>query len=157
MSQLHILTEPNHELRLKSESVSDKELRSDEIQKLIADMKVTMKAADGIGLAAPQVGVKKRIIIVTTQKGVEAFVNPKIIRRSILRTAMEEGCLSIPGVYGLVKRFRSITIKARDEHGHKIKRKYSGLTSVIIQHEMDHLDGILFTDRADKFTGPPKL
>ncbi len=153
-----ILTEPNHELRVKSDKVSRRELQKDETQALIDDMIETMNHAPGIGLAAPQIGFHKRIIIVKTKnKGVQAFINPKVVSRSIWRTDVEEGCLSIPGVYGLVKRRRSVTIKAEDRHGHKTKLKVRGMEAIIFQHEIDHLDGILFTDRIHHFTNPPKL
>lgn len=153
-----ILTEPNHELRVKSNKVSHQELQKDETQELIDDMIETMNHADGIGLAAPQIGIQKRIIIVKTKnKGAQAFINPKIAGRSILRLDAEEGCLSIPGVYGLVKRRRSVTVKALDRHGHKVKIKVKKMEAVIFQHEIDHLDGILFTDRLHHFTNPPKL
>ncbi len=155
--KLNILTDPNHDLRLKSEEVNKKELTEDKIQSLIDNMIDTMKLADGVGLAAPQIGIHKRIIIIETKTGPEVFVNPKIIRRSIWHTTSEEGCLSIPGVYGQVKRNKSVTIKAKDRHGHKMKRKVGGMEAIIFQHEIDHLDGILFIDRVINYTNPPKL
>ncbi len=154
---LKILKEPNHELRLKSQAVKQKEILDNEIQVLIDQMIETMKVNDGIGLAAPQVGVRKKIIIVETKKGPEAFINPRISRRSFFRTTSEEGCLSIPGVYGMVKRFSKVTIKAFNRDGGKVKMRVGGLEAVIFQHEIDHLDGILFTDKVNRFTSPPRL
>lgn len=155
--KLNILTDPNHDLRLQSKDISKKELAEDEMQALFDNMIETMKLADGVGLAAPQVGIHKRVIIVETKTGPEIFVNPRITRRSIWHTTSEEGCLSVPGVYGQVKRNKSVTIKALDRHGHKMKRKVSGLEAIIFQHEIDHLDGVLFIDRVINYTNPPKL
>lgn len=153
----NIIKEPNSDLRLKSKSVKEKHIQSDETQELIDDLIKTMQANEGIGLAAPQVNERKRIIIVQTSKGPEAFIDPKITGRSILRTQSEEGCLSIPGIYGLVKRHRRVTVKAFDRHGKKIKKRVRGMEAIIFQHEIDHLNGILFTDRVNHFTNPPKL
>jgi peptide deformylase len=113
--------------------------------------------ADGIGVAAPQIGVLKRIIIVKTANGAEAFINPKIISSSIRRVESEEGCLSVPGVYGIVKRHASVKVKAYDKDGKKIKFKTGGLQSIIFQHEIDHLDGILFIDKVIRYTNTPLL
>jgi peptide deformylase len=153
-----ILTEPNHELRLKSHKVHLRDLEKDETQELIDNMIETMHHADGIGLAAPQIGVLKRIIIVDTKKkGPQAFVNPKVTGRSLLRVQAEEGCLSVPGIYGLVKRYRKVTIKAFDRHGCKVKFRIGGMEAIIFQHEIDHLNGMLFTDRVHHFTNPPRM
>jgi len=153
----NILKEPNTDLRLKSKSVKEKDISTDEFQLLIDDMIKTMQANDGIGLAAPQVGERIRLIIVQTKKGPAAFVNPKISGRSLLHAQSEEGCLSIPGIYGLVKRKRRVTVKALDRHGKKVKLRLGGMEAIIFQHEIDHLNGILFTDRVNHFTNPPKL
>ncbi|MFH1433406.1 MAG: peptide deformylase [Candidatus Uhrbacteria bacterium] len=153
----NILKEPNSDLRLKSKPVKEKEINTDEFQELIDDMVKTMQANEGIGLAAAQVGERKRLIIVQTKTGLEAFVNPKITGRSLLHTQSEEGCLSIPGIYGLVKRNRRVSVKALDRHGKKVKMRVGGMEAIIFQHEIDHLNGILFTDRVNHFTNPPKL
>jgi len=155
--KLDILTDPNHDLRLRSEEINKKELAKDETQTLIDNMIETMKSADGVGLAAPQIGVHKKIIIVETKSGPEVFINPRITSRSLWHVTSEEGCLSIPGVYGQVKRNKKVTVKALDRHGHKIRRKVSGMEAIIFQHEIDHLNGILFIDRVINFTNPPKL
>ncbi|MFH1142706.1 MAG: peptide deformylase [Candidatus Uhrbacteria bacterium] len=154
----HILTEPNHELRLKSLPIKHQEIKSEKIQQLIADMIETMAEADGIGLAAPQIGIRYQVIIVDMKGlGPQAFINPRITKRSFLRVQAEEGCLSVPGVVGLVKRHRKVTIKAYDRQGKKVKLKAVGLDSIVFQHEVDHLDGILFTDRSNHFTSAPRL
>ena len=154
----HIYTEPNHELRLKSVPINNDEIESEKVQQLIDDMIDTMTDADGIGLAAVQIGVRFQVIVVDMKgRGPQAFINPKITGRSFLRVQAEEGCLSIPGVIGVVKRFRKVTVKARDRQGKRVKLKIGGLDAIVFQHEIDHLNGILFTDRANHFTSAPRL
>lgn len=145
-----VLHNPNPELREQSRLVTDEELKSSGIQTLIDNMLETMKVENGVGLAAPQVGEHLRIIIVETANGPEAFVNPKIVSRSFAMTDSQEGCLSIPGVFGWVKRHKSIKLRALDRHGKAVNMKVKGFPAIIFQHEIDHLDGILFIDRAHK-------
>ena len=148
--------EPN--LRKVSQPVHD--VKDPHIQGLIDDMTYTMYAKDGVGLASSQVDVPYRVFVIVPdpshfdackKSGSEAlaFINPVILRHSILKESGEEGCLSIPNIFGMVKRWKSITISYTDRHGKKSKLKTSGLLARVIQHEIDHLDGILFTDRAD--------
>jgi peptide deformylase len=148
---LPILTNPNPILRQVAEPVETTEILSSEFQKLIDDMIETM-IKDGVGLAAPQVGVSRRLIIVKMKHGPEAFINPKIFSASIRQTKGEEGCLSIPGVWGIVKRHVKVKVKAINRRGEKVLIKASGLEAVIFQHEIDHLNGILFIDKAEKIT-----
>ena len=150
MSTYPVVKNPNDILRKTSEPIKDADLTLDETQALIDDMIETMKKEDGVGLAAPQIGKHVRIIIAETGEGPEAFVNPKIISTSDRMMDSEEGCLSVPGVYGIVKRHKTVKVKAKDRHGQPVRLKASGLLSVIFQHEIDHLDGILFIDKAHK-------
>ncbi len=154
---LQILREPNPDLRKPSEPVDLASLKDPKMQAWIDELTETMKIADGIGIAAPQTGVKKRVIIVQTKAGPQAFVNPKIISASLRTVESEEGCLSVPGVFGIVKRHRAVKLKAHDRHGNKVQLKAAGLEAIIFQHEIDHLDGILFIDKVHKFTSPPRL
>lgn len=151
MALLTILTDENPRLRLKSQKVTkfDKDLRQ-----LARNMHETMLEANGIGLAAPQIGMLQRMIVVDIPADLEfegstAFecmlVNPEIVKSEGEQLG-EEGCLSVPGWYGEVKRFEKITVKARDVFGREIRLKVSGLPARAIQHEIDHLDGIIFTD-----------
>ena len=142
-----IVTYPNKILREKSKPVSAELIKSEEIKKLIANMKEWVGKADGVGLAAVQIGVLKRVIIIEMNGKIQAFINPKITKHSWKKTALEEGCLSVPGKNGYVKRSEKISVKALDENGKKIKLKTSGLISIIFQHEVDHLNGILFIDK----------
>lgn len=132
------------------------ELESVEIQTLIDDLIDTMRTANGIGIAAPQIGIHKRIIIVQDGKNPQAYVNPIITSRSF-RTGhyIEEGCLSVPGVWGFVTRHKSVRVKALDRHGAHTTVKARDLESVVFQHEIDHLDGILFIDKVDVYTRQP--
>ncbi len=152
MALLTILTDENPRLRLKSVKVSkfDKSLRE-----LAENMLETMDTANGIGLAAPQVGVLQRLIVVDIPEdlefeGSEGFqavvVNPEIIKSSGLEVG-EEGCLSVPGWYGNVERFHAITVRGRNIKGREIRVKVEGLPARCLQHEIDHLDGIIFTDK----------
>lgn len=150
MSDLPVIKHPNDILRQKSENVSEKDLHSKEVQDLIDSMIETMNHEKGVGLAGPQVGKHLRIIIAETKDGSKAFVNPKIIARSEKMVDSQEGCLSIPGVFGIVKRHDTVKVKAKDRNGDPVRLKTDGLLSVIFQHEIDHLDGILFIDKAEK-------
>jgi len=117
-----------------------------EIRGLIADMVETMFHQVGIGLAAPQVGIPYRMLVMDDgHGGARALINPIITRR--IGSAMdEEGCLSLPGIYADVERARSITVEATDEVGRAFDLDCSGMQARVIQHEMDHLDGVLFID-----------
>jgi len=139
-----IVKYPNPLLKKKSEEV--KEI-SEDIKILIEDMIETMIKNKGVGLAAPQVGESKRIIIVQTEKGSKVFINPIITKRSWRKEIMEEGCLSFPGPYLKIKRATEIEVNALNEKGERIKTKAQGLIARIIQHEIDHLDGILIFNR----------
>ena len=126
----------------------------DSVRQLIRKMLQTMYSADGIGLAAPQVAVNKQLLVVDCDpKEVTnsplVLINPKITRYGQTLCRMEEGCLSIPGVYLDVIRPQSIEISFKDETGRPQKREVSDLLARVIQHEMDHLNGVLFVDRVE--------
>lgn len=123
-----------------------------EIRRIIADMTETMWHQVGIGLAAPQVGLPHRILVMDDGKGgAQALINPEIETRSGT-VREEEGCLSIPGVFGVVERSKTITVKAMDEDGKPVSLEATGLKARIVQHELDHLDGVLFIDRLPPVT-----
>lgn len=111
------------------------------------EMLETMYAAPGIGLAAPQVGISKRLIVLDVGDGPIRMANPKIVDKQGEQLGLE-GCLSIPGLYGDVKRFDRIVVKGQDAQGRSFKVQAEGLLSRCFQHEIDHLDGRLFTDLA---------
>jgi peptide deformylase len=147
-----VITYPNEILRKKSEPVATADIGSGEIKKLIAEMRKTIKEKDGVGLAAVQIGVLKQVILVEIDGKVHAFINPKITRKSWKKIAIEEGCLSVPGKNGFVKRSATVSVLAYDEAGDKVKIKAEGITAIIFQHEIDHTNGILFIDKLIKKT-----
>lgn len=134
-------------LRKKAKKVSkvDKE-----IKKLIVDMAQTMKKNQGIGLAAPQVGILKRIIVFQADRPgqrIFSLINPKVKKKSREKEKGEEGCLSFPKVLLEIKRAKLIEVEGLDINGNKVKFEAKGLLARILQHEIDHLDGVLFFDR----------
>jgi peptide deformylase len=117
------------------------------IRKLLDDMLETTKAAPGVGLAAPQVGVSVRVIVVDFEEQVFKLVNPEIPWASSATDFADEGCLSIPGYIGKVERHTKIRVRAKDLKGKPVAITADGWLARIFQHEIDHLDGILYTDR----------
>ncbi|NLV99421.1 MAG: peptide deformylase [Clostridiaceae bacterium] len=146
MALRKVLLEGDSTLRKKSREVSDFDQRT---QELIDDMFETMRAEDGLGLAAPQVGVLKRIFVMEAVEENEAtaFINPVLIDEKGEQTGAE-GCLSLPGLYGVVSRPEEIRVRAQDIKGDEFERTYSGLEARCVCHEIDHLYGILYRDKA---------
>jgi len=132
-------------LRTKAEAVKDS--TAPEIRTLVSEMLATMKAADGVGLAAPQVGRSIRLFVATVNERDFVFVNPVITARSESKIVFEEGCLSLPGQFLPVERFERITVTYDDIHGTRQTLEAQGFLAIVIQHEYDHLDGVLITDR----------
>ena len=146
-----IITEPDPFLRQKSSEVDQV---TDETRKLMDDMLETMYDAPGIGLAAIQIGVPKRVIVIDLSRDEKKnplyFVNPKIIKKSDTDSTYEEGCLSVPGQFAEVDRPDKCHVSFLDYNGKKQELKAEGLLATCIQHEMDHLEGILFIDYLSK-------
>jgi peptide deformylase len=150
---LPIVKLPTPSLRERSREVSRDELQSPEIQKLIIDMIPTMYGDDGIGLAAPQVGHNIRICIVGREADKSllrdlVLINPVWERNSNKFAVDVEGCLSVPKKFGKVRRYTDINVTAWDEHGNQLSFTAKKFFARVIQHEVDHLDGILFIDKA---------
>ena len=158
-----IVTLPDPVLRRKARPIT----RFDsDLQTLVDDMVETMRQAPGVGLAAPQVGISERLIVVEypekeedeeneeAPKKLFVVVNPEIKERSEETELALEACLSIPGLQGEVERALAITVKGRNRRGQLVKIKAKGWLARIFQHEIDHLNGVLFTDRADKIWKP---
>lgn len=154
MAILEIITYPNPLLLKPSENVDE---INDEIQTLIEDMAETMFDAPGAGLAAVQVGVNKKIIVVNTteqneesegseEKSWYALINPEIIEKDGVYLSEDEGCLSVPDFRATVKRASRVVIKAMDRNGEPVTMELNGFQAVVLQHEIDHLDGTLFID-----------
>jgi len=121
----------------------------DKIKTLIKDMAETMYKADGVGLAAPQVGILKRIVVIDIGDGLIELINPKMIKAEG-EQIFQEGCLSLPGIVGEVKRPKKVVVEALNINGEKITVEGEDFLAVALCHELDHLDGILFIDKAIK-------
>lgn len=164
MTVREIVCVPDPVLRKKAKTVTSFD---DNLQTLIDDMVETMRAAPGVGLAAPQIGVLERVIVIEyyenedtedeqeeSPKRLYTIVNPEITRKSTETEEGPEGCLSIPGYLGDVTRHLSITVKGQNRHGQPVTLKLKDWTARIFQHEIDHLYGVLFTDLATKIWKP---
>lgn len=145
---LKIVTNPNQILRKVSKEFDISNISKKESQTLFDNMELTMVKKDGVGLAAPQIGKNIRIIILNTKEGLICAINPQITKKSILQEWDEEGCLSVPETFGKVKRHKNVNCVFYDRAGKKQILKAKGFLARIIQHEIDHLDGILFIDKA---------
>lgn len=149
---LSILTLPTATLRERSVEVDQKIIGTPEFQAYLNMLIPTMFSADGVGLAAPQVGRNERIIVVNRGGEGVVYINPEISKKSEAKVRSEEGCLSVPGVWGMVERAKKVSIRALDRHGRRVEMDCKGLEAIIFQHEIDHLDGILFIDKVKEFT-----
>ncbi|SMB94607.1 peptide deformylase [Thermanaeromonas toyohensis ToBE] len=143
MAVFKIITFGDPILREKAEPVRK---ITPHIHKLLDNMAETMYAAPGVGLAAPQIGVSKRVIVVDVGEGLVELINPEIVVAEGQEIGIE-GCLSIPGVQGEVLRAARVVVKGLDRHGQMKEYKAQGLFARALQHEIDHLDGILFIDK----------
>lgn len=146
MAELPIRMYPDPVLR---ERALDVEVADSTVLKLVRDMEDTMHAARGAGLAAPQIGVQRRVFVYDIGEGLHAFVNPEIVERDG-EVVDEEGCLSIPGLAYPVARARWVRVRALDAEGAPVSYEAEELEARVIQHEIDHLDGVLFLDRIDR-------
>jgi peptide deformylase len=145
MAMLQVLYHPDPRLRIKAAAVA---LVDDEVRRLAADMLETMYAAPGIGLAATQVNVHRRLLVVDVSETHDqplCLINPALLQKEGVER-MEEGCLSVPGVFEEVERAERIRVRFQDLEGRTVEQDADGLLAVCIQHEMDHLEGKLFLD-----------
>jgi len=174
---LPIYLDPHKMLRGKSETVAREQISSEEFQEFLDSMIETMAQAEGIGLAGAQIGKLWRVTVIDTdvmgglslekfrknksnpERNTKGFplINPVIKRKSFKKIVMEEGCLSIPGIYGLVKRPASMTVEFLNRDGKKSEIKADGLVARVLLHEIDHMDGVLFTDKVGKYTNTERV
>ena len=146
MALLRILRDPDPTLRKTSRPV---DAITPRIRILIEDMKDTLRKAEGVGLAAPQVGVLRRVVVIETpDEGLVELINPKIIATEG-EQCESEGCLSVPGEWGITRRPAKVTVRAQDRHGEWFEMTGEGLLARCFCHEIDHLDGILYIDHAE--------
>lgn len=141
---------PDLVLRQVADAITPADLPG--LQPLIDEMGQIMQSAHGVGLAAPQVGRSVRLFVYDVGDGLQALVNPVILKKKGEQIEPEEGCLSIPGLRGVVKRADEITVKALDREGRPMRFRAFDFEARVIQHELDHLNGILFIDHADPAT-----
>lgn len=148
-------------LHTMAEEITPEDFADGTVKKILKGMRQAIKTYDvdgyaAVAIAAPQIGVSKRVFLIEDQSDRDdalptiIAINPRFTKTSKKTQEVGEGCLSIPDTYGLVTRHKNVTIEALDEHGQPFTRGAGGLLAQIMQHEYDHLDGILFTDRTDK-------
>ena len=159
------LVPENHPaLHTIAEEITPEEFTDGTVARIIKDLRQAIKTYDvdgyaAVSIAAPQIGVSKRIFLIEDQSDDRnedklptiIAINPRFTKTSKKMQEMGEGCLSIPDTYGIVKRHRNVTLQALDENGEEFERGAGGLLSQIMQHEYDHLDGILFPERAERY------
>ncbi|MBD3311203.1 MAG: peptide deformylase [Candidatus Magasanikbacteria bacterium] len=152
MTKLVVITHPNEILRKRSDEVDRNFILKEDTQNLIKNMIETMHNDDGVGLAAPQIGKNIRIVIIGKDANPDkkdlVLINPRWNKLSRKKIVDLEGCLSIPKTFGKVKRYNKIQVTATNEKGEKIEFEAEKLFARVIQHEVDHLDGVLFIDKA---------
>lgn len=158
--KLEILIHPNPILRKKSAEIKIEELSDKKMKELLLDMEETMKEKDGAGLAAPQIGKNIRLIVISHEKKTIFLINPTITKKSWARKIEEEGCLSVVNekgeiIYAPVSRHRRVNCVYLDEIGNKKTLAAEDMLARVIQHEIDHLDGILFIDRLNNLPAKP--
>ncbi|MDZ7373061.1 MAG: peptide deformylase [candidate division KSB1 bacterium] len=139
-------------LRRPTTNVDLAELRSEAFQAFLDDLVETMHAEDGVGLAAPQVGSDKRVCVASDGEKVHVLINPRIRGRSIQMEEDAEGCLSLPGLQAQVPRHTRVIVEALDPQGNPLELRAKGLFARVLQHEIDHLNGVLYIDRAEPGT-----
>lgn len=153
MAIRNIRTDGDEILRKVSKEVDKVDAK---ILTLLTDMAETMYKADGVGLAAPQIGILKRILVIDVGEGLIEMINPKILEESGEQIEVE-GCLSLPGITGEVKRPAKVKVEALNPYGELITVEGEGLLAVALCHEIDHLNGILFTDKVIRFVNKEEL
>jgi len=145
MAEREVVKYPDPALRERAKNVSKVD---PSVKKLVEDMAATMRETSGLGLAANQVGVLQRVFVYDDGTGLGVLINPKIVSAMGEQLGIE-GCLSVPGLQGEVRRAEEVVVKGTDLNGKTVKIKAQGLLARVFQHEMDHLDGTLFIDRAE--------
>lgn len=145
---LPLVTIPTPSLRERSIEVDPSQIGTTEFQAYLDDLIETMFVEDGVGIASPQVGKNIRVFIVNEKLGPKAYINPEVTAIGELSVESEEGCLSVPGVWGIVPRAKKAHVKALDRHGRRVEFDAKGFMAIVYQHEFDHLNGVLFIDKA---------
>lgn len=150
MDTFPVLTDPTPSLRERSRELDVDEILTDEFQAYLDKLVRTMHVEDGVGIASPQIGKNIRAIVVNLGNKVDCYMNPEIVKVSKKMVDSEEGCLSVPGKFGIVKRHKKVTVRALNRHGREVEMELKNFPAIVFQHEIDHIDGILFIDKAEK-------
>lgn len=150
MDTFPVLTDPTPSLRERSRELEAEEVLTDEFQAYLDKLIRTMHVEDGVGIASPQIGKNIRAIVVNLGNKVDCYINPEIIKTSKKMIDSEEGCLSVPNKYGIVKRHKKVRVRAMNRHGRIEEMDLKNFPAIVFQHEIDHLDGVLFIDKAEK-------
>ena len=150
MSSLDLKTYPDKCLRIKTRQVESFDAGLEDTLRAMADV---MYLSQGVGLAATQVGLGLNILVIDAGDGLMHFINPEIVEKSREKSRMEEGCLSVPGITVNISRSKTVKIRAQNEKGEVFVRKFEGLISTALQHEMDHLHGKIIIDYLDPIRG----
>ena len=155
MALLKIVKESDDLEFLRRKSAPVKEI-TPRITELLDNMIETMRNANGCGLAAVQVGVLRRVVVIETEEGLFELINPVIVKKSGTQEGME-GCLSLPGKWGITKRPQCVTVRAMDREGNEFELTGYDLLAKAICHEVDHLDGIIYTDKVERMLRPDEV
>ncbi len=149
---LPLVTIPTPSLRVRSVEVDPAVIGTPDFQLFLDDLIQTMFDDNGVGIASPQVGRNDRIFVVDEKSGPRVIINPEVTATTKSLVESEEGCLSVPGVYGIVERFKKVHVTGLDRHGRKMAFDARGFMAIVYQHEYDHLNGVLFIDKAIRMT-----
>ena len=152
MNTLEIVTIPNPSLRERSRELRVEEITNPDFQAYLDQLVYTMFKKDGVGIASPQVGKNIRAIVVCIDGKADCYMNPVITKRSEAMIESEEGCLSVPKQYGIVERHKKVTVEALNRFGRHEVLELRNFGAIVFQHEIDHLDGILFIDKVKELT-----
>lgn len=152
MSRLNLVPTETPGLHRPAAEVSPAEISTPEFQAYLDDLIRTMIESDGVGIASPQVGRDIRAVVVQMPHGPECFMNPVITKTSEAMIESEEGCLSVPGQFGVVMRHKRVSVEALNRHGRRVNLDLKNFPAIVFQHEIDHVNGILFIDKVVRMT-----
>ena len=147
MAVFDLVTIPAESLRERSKEVLVEEIQTPAFQRYLDDLEHTMLVKDGVGIASPQVGRNIRAIVVLMDGKPQSFINPVITKQSEAMMESDEGCLSVPNRYGIVMRHKRVQVEALNRHGRKVTLDLHHFPAIVFQHEIDHLNGVLFIDK----------
>lgn len=152
MQRLTLVPQETPGLHVPASEVSVAEITTPDFQAYLDDLIYTMIESDGVGIASPQIGRNIRAVAVQMPHGPECFMNPVITKYSEAQVESEEGCLSVPGQFGIVMRSKRVTVEALNRHGRRVSLDLKQFPAIVFQHEIDHVNGILYIDKAIRMT-----